>query len=139
VNPEIKQQWIDALRSGEYQQGRLNLKYDQGEGTQYCCLGVLCELAKASGDLEVNETRLNTPGGSYGFYTGDNPLNAGTAYPPSQISEWAGLGSSDGQLSRSFWATSPRSGGEVEIESLAAANDHGFSFEEIARLIEEQF
>lgn len=40
MNPEIKAQWIAALRSGSYDQciGRLT------DGTGYCCLGVLREI-----------------------------------------------------------------------------------------------
>jgi hypothetical protein len=45
MNPAIKTQWVAALRSGEYQQGRNFLRTDEG----FCCLGVLCDLAaKAS-------------------------------------------------------------------------------------------
>jgi hypothetical protein len=42
MNTELKQKWVEALRSGEYRQirGRLN-DYDNG----YCCLGVLCKVA----------------------------------------------------------------------------------------------
>ena len=42
--------WVEALRSGEYQQGRSALC----EGGQYCCLGVACEVyQKHVGDLLV--------------------------------------------------------------------------------------
>lgn len=37
----LRQQWIEALESGKYPQGRFFLK-NRG---QYCCLGVLCEVA----------------------------------------------------------------------------------------------
>jgi hypothetical protein len=42
MNPEIKQKWVDALRSGEYKQGRgsLRQKHEGGDAT-YCCMGVL--------------------------------------------------------------------------------------------------
>lgn len=40
MNPEVKQKWIDALRSGEYQQDRCSLKTLKG----FCCLGVLTDL-----------------------------------------------------------------------------------------------
>ena len=36
----IKQRWIDALRSGQYLQGRGQLQADG----KFCCLGVLCEV-----------------------------------------------------------------------------------------------
>ncbi len=40
MNPEIKKQWVAALRSGKYEQGRMRLKRDG----RFCCLGVLCEI-----------------------------------------------------------------------------------------------
>jgi hypothetical protein len=47
VNPDIKQAWLAALRSGEYQQGQRALHTTDG---RFCCLGVLCDLhAKAGG------------------------------------------------------------------------------------------
>lgn len=45
MNPEIKATWYEALRSGDYEQGTSFLhRYDE-----YCCLGVLCELAVDAG------------------------------------------------------------------------------------------
>jgi hypothetical protein len=40
MNPEIKQKWIDALRSGKYNQTKSNLKSKNG----FCSLGVLVDL-----------------------------------------------------------------------------------------------
>lgn len=40
MNPEIKQRWVAALRSGEYKQGHKFL-FRNG---RHCCLGVLCDL-----------------------------------------------------------------------------------------------
>lgn len=45
MNPEIKAKWVEALRSGKYQQGRMALK----NGDNFCCLGVLCDLYDSSG------------------------------------------------------------------------------------------
>ena len=45
VNPEIKKLWVEALRSGDYVQGKGRLK----EGGCFCVMGVLCDLhAKAT-------------------------------------------------------------------------------------------
>jgi hypothetical protein len=41
MNPEIKQKWVEALRSGKFKQCRFVLRNDAGE---MCCLGVLREL-----------------------------------------------------------------------------------------------
>lgn len=48
MKPEIKQKWIDALRSGEYQQDVGVLKTEKG----YCCLGVLADLYNKEHNLE---------------------------------------------------------------------------------------
>lgn len=46
MDPELKTQWITALRSGDYKQGRFALKnVDPGKDDVYCCLGVLCAIA----------------------------------------------------------------------------------------------
>lgn len=43
MKPEIKKIWVDALRSGKYEQGQTYLKNVEGK---YCCLGVLAEVAE---------------------------------------------------------------------------------------------
>jgi len=58
MNPEIKQAWIDALTSGEYEQGKGSLLDNEGH---YCCLGVLCDLALQEGVCdEVTGARLSS-------------------------------------------------------------------------------
>lgn len=37
MDPELKAKWLEALRSGKYEQGRGSLCYDG----KHCCLGVL--------------------------------------------------------------------------------------------------
>lgn len=44
---EVYDLWIEALRSGEYRQGRGRLR--NVTGTEFCCLGVLCDLAVKDG------------------------------------------------------------------------------------------
>lgn len=41
MTAEIKQKWIEALRSGNYKQGTGYLKATDGT---WCCLGVLCDV-----------------------------------------------------------------------------------------------
>jgi hypothetical protein len=46
MKPEIKKQWVDALRSGKYKQTRGALRRDHHGTPGYCCIGVLCEVTK---------------------------------------------------------------------------------------------
>lgn len=45
MQAELKQKWVEALRSGKYQQGKAMLRSRDGE---FCCLGVLCDLVAPS-------------------------------------------------------------------------------------------
>lgn len=38
---ELKQKWLDALRSGKYAQGQNRLRTNDDK---YCCIGVLCDV-----------------------------------------------------------------------------------------------
>ena len=44
MHPDAKNAWIDALRSGEYKQGRKFMAFEGITSSEwsYCCLGVLC-------------------------------------------------------------------------------------------------
>lgn len=42
MNPEIKKDWVAALRSGQYKQGQNRLHADD----RFCCLGVLCDITR---------------------------------------------------------------------------------------------
>lgn len=50
----MKQRWVSALRSGEYEQGRGTFRQDN----KYCCLGVLAEI---DGQLEENGSLKDHP------------------------------------------------------------------------------
>lgn len=82
-----RKEWVAALRSGKYKQGKYALKNKKDE---YCCLGVACEVAgiKASeypdedtiyqfdGMIEhLDESTLNYFGiADYGFYNQNNNI-----------------------------------------------------------------
>lgn len=42
MNPRLKEEWVKALRSGDYEQGTVRLCNDDD---QFCCLGVLADIA----------------------------------------------------------------------------------------------
>lgn len=54
---EVKQLWVDALRSGKYVQGRDFLNKDN----KFCCLGVLCDIVKEDFGLQWEAHSLLEP------------------------------------------------------------------------------
>jgi hypothetical protein len=131
MNQEAKQQWVTELRSGNYQQTNGYLRRN-GEHEGYCCLGVLCELAVQANVIPVAEldTVLVRDGNVYNYgRTDDDP--GSVAYLPRQVRVWAELGQDDPliQLPEAI-----RDGGDKE--SLAGLNDSGFTFDQIADMVE---
>lgn len=64
MDPALKTKWVEALRSGRYAQGRQRLR----NGDNYCCLGVLCEVA----GLEIDPKHGN---GVVGVPFGEDDYN----------------------------------------------------------------
>lgn len=62
MDANLKSRWIEALRSGKYEQGSGQLKDHSGN---YCCLGVLCAIQDI--DLEFPPRGCNS--GRYGDYS----------------------------------------------------------------------
>jgi hypothetical protein len=112
MNAEVKEKWLNALRSGEYKQGRYALKSINGF---FCCLGVLCDLYSKEfyapweyvGHSEMMQ------------FMGD------LGHLPSPVRAWAGITSRNPVL---------YPGGET----LVSLNDEKqLNFNEIANIIEE--
>lgn len=59
MDQELKEKWVDALRSGRYEQGQGLLRTT---GDRYCCLGVLVDIADPDGWEQ---------GESYWYYKGN--------------------------------------------------------------------
>lgn len=96
--PITREQWVAALRSGEFKQATGRLYKGWGDG--YCCLGVACALAG------VPKDRLNGQETSQFFSVDMQELYT--------------------QL-----------GVDAELcDSLASANDRGYTFDQIATVIE---
>jgi hypothetical protein len=56
MDATVKKQWVDALRSGKYRQGFGALRKGLGlDNDQYCCLGVLCEVAGLSSNRPLGD------------------------------------------------------------------------------------
>jgi hypothetical protein len=130
VNPEIKKMWVDALRNGEYQQGYNYLAVHQGESVHFCCLGVLCDLAKQRGVIDSNQDE-------YGRYSYGTYSNFTDVVLPKGVQEWAGLTVDNPELEVEL-------NNEYEEEFVTEVrlselnDDHGFDFEKLANLIEKQ-
>ncbi len=108
---ENAKQWVAALRSGEYKQGKGCLR---DEDDCYCVLGVPCELYhRATGKLAP---KLLVKSECYLYGT------SGCRLPP-KVRDWVGLESCDGSYDTSV---------------LSVDSDKGMSFPELADLIESE-
>lgn len=127
MKPLIKDKWLKALRSGEYKQGRQNLHLViSPENQQFCCLGVLCDLAVQEG--VVDRWNYASEVMQYGERQG---LSSHTTLPR-RVWEWAGLDTNSPVVLL-------RAGNKRT--SLATLNDQTndqWDFNRIAQIIEEQ-
>jgi hypothetical protein len=121
VNEQVKQAWLAALRSGDYEQTKGALRKDDG----YCCLGVLCDLAVQEGVVDewVDD---GFEGIAYYYFGIGRSIHDGDL--PWPVMEWAGLTESN-----------PLGGdnlGDSHDRGLAGYNDSGATFKQIADVIE---
>ena len=109
MNYDRMKLWVEALRSGEYQQGKTLLRVEDN----FCCLGVACEVAIKNG---VNINVIQTD--RYFSY------NDATHSLPQAAMEFFGIKDNFGSFREN---------------ALSAENDRGTSFQEIANIIEENW
>jgi hypothetical protein len=108
MNPEWKKKWVAGLRSDNYEQGQKYLRVDD----KFCCLGVLCDL--------VDPSRWVSPSHTVIYFYDGSMLGL-----PKLVQDVAGVDEC----------------GTVDmgpIHSLAEMNDIGFSFGQIADVIEQE-
>lgn len=126
MNQNIKEKWVAALRSGEYEQGTAVLTQEDEDGNiKHCCLGVLCQLALADGvDIKVDTS-------IYGILSYDDE----STILPESVMHWAGVGTNP-------WAMVD--GGMVLLSGLndGRLDEHDVridqhDFNQIADIIEE--
>jgi len=114
MNQEIKKEWVEALRSGKYQQATGVLC----NGVGYCCLGVLCDIVKDKvGGEWVKD------GNEYRFDIGD--MSYLSLLPPA-VQKYTELPN-----------CLPSVPGKDEM-TLSGLNDTGSTFINIADIIEEK-
>jgi hypothetical protein len=108
MNQEIKQRWIEALRSGNYQQGKNSL-FHCGK---FCCLGVLTDLYIKERGLQWQQDSADL----WSFETEGEVL-------PRSVQKWAGID-----------VFNPTISGNRATDHN---DNYHLSFNEIAALIEE--
>lgn len=129
MKPEIKEQWVAALNSGEYIQGKEELRT---KDNTYCCLGVLCDLAVRASIAKWE----NHKGHGWLIMPTDHTFrdeydeNVGGAWLPKFIREWSGLMCDNPDV---------RIDDEDLPVGLSVLNDNKrMNFHEIAEVIQEQ-
>lgn len=150
MDPRVRDRWQAALRSGDYRQGRGVLARivvdDAATGDvsmQYCCLGVLCELAVEDGVVErVASANLV---GYRAVGAVDDDDDPSFKFPPLAVTEWAGLTTPNPDVSLPIGTRDDDDddddsapGDHRHQTSLANANDaFGLNFAQIADALEQ--
>jgi len=129
MNPEVKQKWIDALRSGKYEQGSEKLRSVSG----YCCLGVLCDLYAQEHDTQWEfrgneETNLQPQ--DYWYFDDQSE------FTPDSVRDWAGLPCSNPNVRVDV--TDNDEDDWFYHDEIANLNDSGYTFNDLSNLIEQQ-
>lgn len=135
MNKQVIQEWVDALRSGEYPQtkGRLQRtqpdRYESETKPGFCCLGVLCEVAVKHNVIQ------RTGADSVGDVGYGAPHRHSDVFPTMPVQDWVGV--------NDFIVTVEiEVNGEPQTDRIAVTelNDvHGFTFDQIADLVESEF
>jgi hypothetical protein len=135
MNPNVKEKWLNALRSDEYSQTRGVLMNEGG----FCCLGVLCDIYSKEQNVPWDsERRIFGKGGEV----------------PTEIQLWAGFveenpekmhEEDDDYIETVSNPGNPKVNHKPEYSSFTSSialsvlnDDIGLSFAEIADLIEKQ-
>jgi hypothetical protein len=122
MKPELKKRWVDALRSGKYQQTDSALEDANG----HCCLGVACSLFADEMGLSISEYGPNQ---EYSKFDGRHD------YLPDRAQKFLEL-TETGILPKTV--ADPKTG--YIYASLASLNDDAnYTFRQIADVIDEQF
>ncbi len=112
MNPDIKEDWLEALRSGEYEQGR----YYLDRSDKQCCLGVLCDVLDAPWTAGTS-TRLDVLDAPWAAAASTRLYEGSSALLGPAVLCSAGLSQDEAMI-------------------LGEMNDKGATFKEIADYIE---
>src|SRR5690606_10344654 len=112
------QEWVDALRSGKYVQGKYRLHSIESDQDNFCCLGVACHIFAERENLHKEQTKI-----------GHVSYNTLLCSLPDRLSEVLGI-NHIGELKKRV----------SNCGTLTGLNDHiEMTFAEIADVIEQQF
>lgn len=134
MKADVKAQWVAALRSGTYQQGQAQLRRKIADGSyQYCCLGVLCAITPEI-EFELDERK------DYAGFIG-KPESSSLCFMPIGSVEFfsAVTGEAESPVDYTVSVESyieGLDGRNGERTSLIGLNDNGFTFDQIADVIE---
>lgn len=125
---QVRKDWVAALRSGEYKQGKGLLRRPGKTGDKFCCLGVLCEMAVKAGVIPAAKymEAATIVGDRYGY--GGGKTGPSTELPPKKVRDWAGITTENGTF-------------DVQGDfpnTLTELNDNGKTFKAIAKIIESE-
>lgn len=143
MRQSVAKEWVAALRSGEYNQGRNVLK---NLDNTFCCLGVLCELYRKKNDditmwfkTDRLGSRIDPRDGfddteeHFAFGQPDAVFGDRTSLPMN-VMRWADMRTENGDLG--YFGDEK---GWVNDNDLASMNDGGMSFQDISKVIEENW
>lgn len=155
MNPDVKKMWVEALRSGKYQQctGKLHDYLDiedslvpESSKHSYCCLGVLCDLALKNGvDVQLQYRRVyeGMPESQSVYFYDDE-----SGVLPESVMRWAGINEKNPDI----YLGDIRAGivqlmidelgndsdiNEHSYQLISEINDLGIGFLDIADIIEK--
>lgn len=141
MNKDVLRKWVDALRSGNFKQTKGRLSKIENDGSRtFCCLGVLCELAKD--EIGLEETYRE--GLWFRGYGGEFAYNGCETLPPDSVEDFLGEPGFDWEV-KLHEDVLYEDGEEVMYEAgdlveLAELNDEGdWTFAQIADAIESQY
>jgi hypothetical protein len=126
MRTDIKKRWMDALRSGEYKQGKGCLARNCSGEKEYCCLGVLC-------DIYMQDHPNETMTWEYDLDDSTNETKIGSLHGtefvlPHKVQEWSGLGEAVPMVDYRY-----------SHYMISELNDsHNMNFNKLADLIEEE-
>lgn len=138
INKKALREWVAALRSGDYQQGRYRLVHTYNARREYCCLGVACH---------VFAERMNFVEDGDFFFMNGWKAPYSSSLPPDLSSHF----DIDGE--GGFWMDKEdantlgisehhilrRQDGSFKMSLIRLNDEYGFTFEQIADVIEKYF